>query len=118
MATSGTGWTVSVSGGVLTATSTTSVNSGASLPTLTVTLQATRSVQISLSAHGWQTDFDVFADLPPIVWCGTSISAATGTSYSTSYPYLIRNWFRDTKGINTRVSNRAISGSQSTHHEY
>jgi hypothetical protein len=118
VATSGTGWTVSVSGGVLTATSTTSVNSGASLPTLTVTLQATRSVQINLSAHGWQTDFDVFADLPPIVWCGTSISAATGTSYSTSYPYLIRNWFRDTKGINTRVSNRAISGSHSTHHEY
>jgi lysophospholipase L1-like esterase len=116
---SGTGWTVSVSGGVLTATSTTSQNTATSFPVLTVTIRAQRAVNVAWSANGWFTDFDVFADLPAIVWCGTSITSGAGaTTYAKNFPYLIRNWFRDTKGINTRVTNRAIDGSTSTHHEY
>lgn len=117
-ATAGTGWTISVSGGVLTATSTTSQATGTSFPAITVTLRAKTAVQLAYSNHGWQCDFDAFSDLPPIVWCGTSISAGTGTAYYTSFPYLIRNWFRDTKNTNTRIINKAISGSNSTHHEY
>lgn len=118
VSTSGTGWTASVTGGVMTATSTTSQATGTSFAALTVTLRARTAVQLSYSTHGWQTDFDVFSDLAPIVWCGTSITAGTGSSYSASYPYLMRNWFRDTKGVLTRVVNKAISGSTSTHHEY
>jgi lysophospholipase L1-like esterase len=118
VSTSGAGWTVSFSGATLTATSTATVANGASMTALRVTLRARTAVHFCWSAHGYQADFDVFADLPAILWCGTSITAGTGTTYASSYPYLVRNWFRDTKGINTRVLNKAISGSQSSQHEY
>jgi lysophospholipase L1-like esterase len=118
VSTSGSGWTVSVSGQTLTATSTTSVANGGTMTALRVTLRARTAVHLNWSAHGYQCDFDVTADLPTILWCGTSISAGTGTTYANSYPYLMRNWFRDTKNINTRVLNKAISGTQSSQHEY
>lgn len=118
VSTAGTGWTISVSGGVLTATRSDSLSTGASFATITVTLRAKTGVQLAVASAGWQCDFDSFSDLPPVVWCGTSISNGTGSTYAASFPYLMRNWLRDTKGINTRVNNKAISGSNSTHHEY
>lgn len=118
VSTAGTGWTISVSGGVLTATRSDSLSTGASFAAITVTLRAKTGVQLAVASAGWQTDFDAFSDLPPVVWCGTSISNGTGSTYAASFPYLMRNWLRDTKSINTRVNNKAISGSTSTHHEY
>jgi uncharacterized repeat protein (TIGR01451 family) len=118
VSTSGSGWTVTLTGAALSATSTATVANGASFTALRVTLRAKTAVHLCYSAQGYQCDFDVTADLPPVLWCGTSISAGTGTTYANSYPYLFRNWLRDTKSINTRVLNKAISGSQSSQHEY
>lgn len=115
---SGTGWTIVESNGIVTCTSTTSIaNNGTS--TITLIVAPRSSTTISATAYGYQVDHDIFTDAPAVVWCGTSITAGSSPSmYSTSYPYLIRNWLREIKNIHTRIVNRAIPGSTSSHHEY
>lgn len=113
----GTGWTISESNGVLTCTTTDAIaNNGTKV--ITVTLESKLRVTASLVAQGLLVDHDIDLDAPGIVWCGTSITAESSpTSYQTAYTYLIRNWLRDTRNVNTRVINRAVSGSSSVFHE-
>jgi uncharacterized repeat protein (TIGR01451 family) len=113
----GTGWTITESNGVITAT-TTDVIANAGTKTFTIVAQCISTAQVSLSADGYLIDHDIDFDAPAVVWNGTSITAASSpSSYKTAYTYLIRNILRDIRGIRTRVINRAVSGSTSSFHE-
>jgi lysophospholipase L1-like esterase len=115
---SGTGWTISESGGVLTATTSSVIAAGAAANVVTITLAPKTNVQLSMSLKGHQCDIDINYNAKPLVFCGTSITYGTGpTSYNSSYSYLFRNWLRDVRQKTYRVVNRAIPGSTSTHHE-
>jgi len=110
---SGTGWTIGVVGDVLTATTSDVIANGATKP-FTVVYENTKLVRAATSIFGYSVDVDIAADLPPIWWCGTSITAgSTPTSYIQHFTYKTRNWLRDVKGISTRVFNRGVGGASS-----
>lgn len=113
----GTGWTITAAAGIISGAGTTSLTNGAT-SVITITLEATKKVNFYFSAKGYLCDHDIMADLPPIVWNGTSISSSAAfTTYKTSYVYGIRNYMRETKNVPTRVINKAEPGSTSQFHE-
>lgn len=113
----GTGWTITANGQALSGAGTTSLTNG-STTVVTITMEANKKLNFYLSGRGYLCDHDIMADLPPIVWNGTSISStAAFTSYQTSYVYGIRNYLRETKGVPTRVISKAEPGSTSSWHE-
>ncbi len=109
---SGTGFTLAQSGNSYTMTTSDIIaNNGTKTYTLTVQGILPISVNYSINTISISNDTD-FASRP-MVWAGTSITNGTGaTSYRANYTYLLKNYLKDTLNIQTRVVNKAISGSQ------
>jgi len=106
-------WSISESNGVITAT-TSDVFTNGQTKSFTVVVENTKLVRAATSLFGYAVDVDIALDLPPIWWCGTSITAgSTPSSYIQHFTYKVRNWLRDNKGISCRTFNRGIGGSSS-----
>ena len=114
---SGTGWTITVTNGVLTATTPDVIANGGT-KSFVVVYENTKLIRVSNGLFGYSVDMDIQSIHPPVWWNGTSITAgSTPTSYETHFTYLFKDWLGDTKNIPTRVFNRGIGGASSVAQE-
>lgn len=109
---SGTGWTYAASGETYTMTTSDVIPNGGT-KTYTLTVQGILLLDFGIVGNGYAISNDTDYSTRPMVWAGTSITNGTGISaYRQNYTYQLKNWLRDNLNIFTRVSNKAISGSQ------
>lgn len=109
---SGTGFTLSQTGKSYTMT-TTDVIANSGTKTYTLTVQTSLPIDLSIQFQGFWISNDIDFASRPMVWAGTSITNGAGASnYRKNYTYLMKKWLVDTLDVQTRVVNKAISGSQ------
>jgi lysophospholipase L1-like esterase len=109
---SGTGFTLVQTGNSYTMT-TTDVIANNGTKTYTLTVKTSISLDFAYSFNGYSISNDTDFTSRPMVWAGTSITNGTGiTAYRNNYTFLLKNWLKDNLNVQSRVVNKAISGSQ------
>ena len=87
--------------------------------TYTLTVQGIKPVSVSAHLNGYVITDDINYNAPPALWLGTSITWGVGaTADSNNYTFMLRNYIRDTLGIDIRNVNKGVSGSQSSQLEF